>query len=90
MRDTIKGKAARYQMAHEPDCGTCHNCLEVAAYKRDYESLLVRRVYESVPKEDIIKARHAWLETSRLKRCTYNELKDLAQKVGRSDRQKEV
>jgi len=70
MYDSLASKAARFQMAHEPDCGKCENCLEVARLER--QCLLIRMHYSwgKAGKAELDNARHAWLEASRLKRCT--------------------
>lgn len=75
MRDTIAGKAARHMILHEKDCGKCANCLEVAQCRQDYDSLLALRTAESIPKDIIDRARHTWLEVSRLKRCLVRQAK---------------
>jgi len=76
MRDTIKGKAARWSLANEPDCGKCENCLEVQRLQQEYArirtepDIVIRKAGNGAWVKACHIARHAWLEASRLKRCT--------------------
>jgi hypothetical protein len=70
MYDSLAAKAARFQMVHEPDCGECENCLEVARLDKQYAIRRVEYSWGKSGKAEVDNARHAWLEASRLKRCT--------------------
>ncbi len=64
MRDSLASKAARHSVLYNRDCGVCDNCRMVERAKVRYFACKLQE------RNNLTAARHEYLETMRLFRCT--------------------